>query len=86
MWRSFDLRICRVVGLGANIARGILPRLSRSLATPLYEGISCPLIPVDMACGQAKSNIKNTGRQPSVLKDQGEMFEVCISGVWTYDL
>ena len=36
----------------------------------LYEGISCPLIPVDMAHGQAKSKIKNNGRQPPVLKDQ----------------
>jgi len=31
------------------------------------------LIPVDMARGQAKSNIKKNGRQPSILKDQGEV-------------
>ena len=37
----------------------------------LYEDISCPFIPVDMARSQAKSNIKNKRRQLPVLKDQG---------------
>lgn len=34
------------------------------------------LIPIDMARGQAKPNIKNNLRQPPILKDQGEVFGV----------
>jgi len=39
----------------------------------LYEDISCPVIPVEMAGGQVKSNTKKNGRQPLILKDQGEV-------------
>ncbi len=35
-----------------------------------------PVIPVDMAGGQAESNIKKNGRQPLILKDQGEVLRV----------
>ena len=38
------------------------------------------LIPIDMARGQAKSNIHNNLPQPPVPKDQGEVYRVRISG------
>ena len=75
-WRTkvyvANARACRGVRLGANLATGHLAK------TFAFFG---PLIPVDMARGQAKSNIKNNGRQTPVLKDQCEVFGVCIPEV-----
>lgn len=39
------------------------------------------LIPINMARGQAKSNIKNDRRLPPEPKDQGEVFGIRTSGV-----
>ena len=51
------------------------------LSQRLYEDSSYPFIPVDMARGQAKPNIKNSRRQPSISKGQGEVFGVRTSSV-----
>lgn len=42
--------------------------------------MSCPLIPVDMARGQTKADIKDDWRQPPVPKGRGKLFEVRSEG------
>ncbi len=57
-----------------------LPILSHPVPSQrLYEDISCPVISVDMAGGQAKSKTKKNGWQPLILEDQGGVLGVYAS-------
>ena len=83
------------VEVGANSALNILPRLFALSATSTFinpivifflfhtSGYIkvCHLIPINMARGRAKSNIKNNRRQPPESKDPGEVFRVRTSTV-----
>jgi len=60
-----------------NLAKTFAPSPSSPVPSQrLYEDISCPAIPVDMAGGQAESNTKKNARQPLILTDQGGVLRV----------
>ena len=89
LWRLHWRVDCIKGGKRVFSAAGILLRLSRSSGYTIFfpvpshpisnqqlqGSISCTLIPVDMARGQAKPNNKNYGRQPPVPKNQGEIIQ-----------